>query len=66
MPSPEPAPDPVLVDVANVAARVIADDLRETGVLPLDRIAHVIFASVDAYLMFSGRAGRPGPQPSVN
>jgi hypothetical protein len=62
----DPSPDPLLCDVAQTAALIVKEDLTTCGVVPLDRIAHVVRAAIEAYLLFSARerpaaAGEPSP-----
>jgi hypothetical protein len=63
----DPTPDPLLCDVAATAALIVKEDLSGCGVVPLDRITHVICAAIEAYVLFSARE-RPGAagEPSPN
>lgn len=66
MASFDPKPDPLLCDVAAMAALIVKEDLAQCSVVPLDRITHVICAAIHAYLIFSAR-GRPAAgEPSAN
>ena len=46
----------LLSDVARMGALVVAEELTEHGILPLDKLAHIFKAAITAYTVFSGRA----------
>jgi hypothetical protein len=58
-----PDETPLIEDVANMGALAVADEIAD-GVLPLDRVAHVIRAAIETYLIFSARQGGASPEGS--
>ena len=59
--------DPLICDVAEMGALVVADELTEHGVLPLDKLAHIFRAAIETYLLFAARDKLPAPgEPGQN
>lgn len=52
------AEDPLILELSQMAALAVCDEVPNVP-LPLDKIAHVIHAAIETYLLFSARNAVP-------